>query len=368
MIAVENPIYLIKKLGPQELGSQSERGGDCHRGRYLLISKQPEIQRLFPALSEFELNASALITLKPIWEGSSGVRQYCNYVYHNSKFASSQANGRNEFRIYFPKDLEEKQFFKNDIIILRRDDRAWSEQEGAPTFDYLLDWIRADSDDYDLYKSLFKKQLGRAENYCLHVGCLPDFERRASQVARESGISFAPEIGKRIWNLQKGGVAEKEVPTVPSTSDDSDERIFLSPTEQLVASQFNSSIFHDVVLANYQQTCAVTGEVISYGAWNNLEAAHIHPRCHGGNFLPSNGIAMRRDIHWAFDKGMFYIDENLRVVVAEEVKDSYLYKYNGVEIHPVMKEFRPNPQFLKYHQKHVYKLFLTTGALRPVPS
>ena len=60
----------------------------------------------------------------------------------------------------------------------------------------------------------------------------------------------------------------------------------------------------------------------------NLEVAHIWPRSHQGLYLPSNGIALCRDMHCAFDKGMFTIDDNLKVIVHPDVDSEYLKKYD----------------------------------------
>ena len=62
----------------------------------------------------------------------------------------------------------------------------------------------------------------------------------------------------------------------------------------------------------------------------NLEAAHIKPQAHQGTFLPCNGIAMCRDMHFAFDKGFFCISDDYRVIVSEKLKGNWFYEeYNG---------------------------------------
>lgn len=68
-------------------------------------------------------------------------------------------------------------------------------------------------------------------------------------------------------------------------------------------------------MTGYKQKCAITGNVIQYKSFMNLEAAHIWPRSHKGLYLPSNGIALCRDMHWAFDKGMFTIGDDFKVIV-----------------------------------------------------
>ena len=47
-----------------------------------------------------------------------------------------------------------------------------------------------------------------------------------------------------------------------------------------MASLFNSVSFRDFVMTGYKQKCAITGNVIQYKSFMNLEAAHIWPRSH----------------------------------------------------------------------------------------
>ena len=97
----------------------------------------------------------------------------------------------------------------------------------------------------------------------------------------------------------------------------------------------------------------------------NLEAAHIKPKSHSGSFLPCNGIAMSRDIHWAFDKGMFTINEDYTITVHEELKNTLLNKYDNQKINiPTEDFFKPEKNFLQYHKEKVFGLFKHSGVLR----
>lgn len=117
-------------------------------------------------------------------------------------------------------------------------------------------------------------------------------------------------------------------------------------------------------MTGYKNRCAITGNVIRYGSFMNLEAAHIWPRSHKGLYLPSNGIALCRDMHWAFDKGMFTVDDNLKVIVHPEVESDYLKQYNNKTLYiPENAFFRPDINNLRYHQTHIYGLFKTAGSL-----
>ena len=131
------------------------------------------------------------------------------------------------------------------------------------------------------------------------------------------------------------------------------------------ANLFNSVSFRDFVLLGYQNKCAITNEAIFYDKLINLEAAHIKPKSHYGSFLPCNGIAMSRDIHWAFDKGMFTINDDYTITVHEDVKNTLLSKYDNQKINiPEEDFFKPEKNFLQYHKEKVFGLFKHSGVLR----
>lgn len=122
--------------------------------------------------------------------------------------------------------------------------------------------------------------------------------------------------------------------------------------------------FRDFVMTGYKQKCAITGNVIQYKSFMNLEAAHIWPRSHKGLYLPSNGIALCRDMHWAFDKGMFTIGDDFKIIVHPDVESDYLQQYNNKSLYiPENAFFRPDINNLHYHQTHIYGLFKTSGSL-----
>ena len=84
----------------------------------------------------------------------------------------------------------------------------------------------------------------------------------------------------------------------------------------------------------------LTGNVIQYKSFMNLEAAHIWPRSHKGLYLPSNGIALCRDMHWAFDKGMFTIGDDFKIIVHPDVESDYLQQYNNKSLYSKRKIIR----------------------------
>ena len=99
---------------------------------------------------------------------------------------------------------------------------------------------------------------------------------------------------------------------------------------------------------------------IDYKDLNNLEAAHIIARSAGGGSHPSNGMALERNLHWAFDKGFFTVTDDYKIEVhPEAMKVPYLKSKNGLGIlTPEDSRSKPNKDSLKWHRENVFGIFL----------
>ena len=70
-------------------------------------------------------------------------------------------------------------------------------------------------------------------------------------------------------------------------------------------------------------------------------------------------------MHWAFDRGMFTIDNEYRVNVHIDVKDTLLVKYDKQQIIlPVEDFFKTEKEFLNYHKDNIFGLFKYAGVMR----
>jgi hypothetical protein len=324
--------YYLKKCGFQELGSVGP-DGKANRGRYLLTSMNNEVLEFFPPLSTAQLNDSQLLPIIPLY---SGQKVYCSYVYHNDKFHDSPVNHpRNEYRIYLNKALEgDSHLFETDDIIVMRQ-KVILNEDGTQQTVYLMD--------------LYKKNKSSIYNY---------LDTKIQQYPIRGGYGISEEI---IAEFEQKAAVIGELSVVVDKS--VTERISDTTTEQ-VADLFNPSTFRDFVMVGYNGLCAISGTVISYQNYKNLEAAHIKPKSHGGLFHPNNGIALCRDLHWAFDKGFFSLNDNYEVIVHELTTSDFLRSFNGIKIRiPTDDFFRPNLSNIQYHRNTVFGLFLTTGRL-----
>lgn len=324
--------YYLKKCGYQELGSVGA-DGKPHRGRYLLTSMNKDVLKIFPPLTTAQLNDSALL---PIISLHSNKKVYCNFVYHNDKFHGSTAvHPRNEYRLYLNKGIEEEQLLFNpkDIVVIRKG--KYNEEAIGEQDIYYLDIVKP-FETPELYECLNNVIMNSniSGGYGLYKGIIPEFEEKITHIQKQVEVVVDKSVTEKIEH------------------------------ETTVSSLFSASSFRDFVMVGYKNLCAMTGTVIRSANYMNLEAAHIKPQSHGGLFLPNNGIAFSRDLHWAFDKGFFTLDDSYKIMVHSEIDSEYLKSFNGKTIRvPEDDFFKPNLENIKYHRENVYGLFLRTGRL-----
>jgi hypothetical protein len=312
-------------------------------------------------LSQTNENDATLIVLDVTEFG----RVVLPFVWHNSKRFRNQPNGRDEFRLYIsglqhagmpcpnPEDLvvlepfkvsEENQFndhFKFQVI--RRNDSLYREliQGASPRSNYWEishDWVA------------LTKQTKTEPNEQTDVP-----HRVASVDAVAEYLADEP--------LEAHDAPSEQVSVALDPNDV--ERFLGNTPAEVLAMRISGQTFREVVLASYSGRCAITGKALQVGGHLNVEAAHIQPRAHEGSNLPSNGIALSRDLHWGFDKGAFTLTEDLKVQVHPRLRDTDWQEFDGRPLQvPDHSFFRPSPESIQHHRTRVYGQFVHTGALR----
>lgn len=118
------------------------------------------------------------------------------------------------------------------------------------------------------------------------------------------------------------------------------------------------SFFRSAVLSAYHYRCCITGIAIP----KLLVASHIVPwRADTSNRLnPRNGLCLSMLHDKAFDIGIICLTDDLTVCVSKRYASETdpffrdaLLAYDGKSIN-VPEKFRPNPDFLAYHRKHIF--------------
>ena len=347
--------YLVKKLGHQGLGSITPSRPSPQRGRYLFVPKNSTYLQHLPHLSQTVLNDFQILTIVPLYKNSFE-RNYCTFVYNNDAYHGgggiNNGRGRDEYRIYSNQVLEDNQllFQTHDILVLKP---------------YSLE---INADEINETEQVYFAYLVQAQNSTLYNYLSSEIENsniRGNYAVLEEEIE---EIDNRIDIILNTVAQQTNSFTNNNTGADSvtnNINNFANSSDTSINNLFTSQqMFKDFLNVGYQGLCAITREVISCGQFNNLQAAHIRPRSHGGNYNPSNGILLNRELHWAFDIGCFTILENLTIQVHPAVESAFLQKLDGTYIFiPEIEFFRPAIESLNYHREHIYGAFLNRGRI-----
>lgn len=94
--------------------------------------------------------------------------------------------------------------------------------------------------------------------------------------------------------------------------------------------------FREILLGQYGRRCSVSGIALATRTLAEVEAAHVIPISIGGADEPRNGLALTGTLHWAFDKGLFGVGVDRRVIVPRGVRaipgNSWLDEFSGRKI------------------------------------
>lgn len=346
--------YLVKRLQSQELGSISPDNPRPSRGRYLFMSKDNNFLQYLPHLSQTVLNDFTILTLIPLYKDQFE-RSYCTFVYNNDKFHPELRSGvgkpRNEMRIYSNKSLEDHRllFQAGDILVLKPqmiqiENENHEIEEERVYFTYLAQ--DRESEIYQHLDTSIDESRIRG-NYAVLEEPISEIEDAITALLSTN------ESQTEQFNEENALEVTGNINRISNTSETAIEGLFT-----------NQTIFRNFVQAGYNRRCAITGQVIRCGDFHNLQAAHIHPRSHAGQYTPNNGILMNRDMHWAFDTGCFTINDDYTIRVHPQVESDYLQSFNGQSIRlPEDEFFRPALHNLHYHQNHIYGAFLERGRI-----
>ena len=131
-----------------------------------------------------------------------------------------------------------------------------------------------------------------------------------------------------------------------------------SVTQAFVAQRVGQGFFRRAVLANYDESCCITGIADP----RLLIASHIKPWGVDveNRHNPANGFLLSATFDKAFDCGLITINSDRRVRVSRELRQSpspetraYFEKYDGGPVRPAVR-FDPDLAFLDWHNRYCF--------------
>ena len=127
-----------------------------------------------------------------------------------------------------------------------------------------------------------------------------------------------------------------------------------------VKTRVNQNVFRQIVLANYNRKCAISGIDIL----DLLVASHIIPWSQNEEerLNPENGICLSALYDRAYDKGLIGITEKYKIVLCSEVKNKENMKFypctfgnlNMITLQ-LPQKYLPKKEFLRFHMDTIFR-------------
>jgi putative restriction endonuclease len=180
--------------------------------------------------------------------------------------------------------------------------------------------------------------------------CLADykFRDRAQRILIETEPYFQPEERVALYSMLQIRPAASEIR----------ENQELYKTSVQVGRDARFRI--EVVIVAYKHTCALTGYRMTTLAMESIvDAAHIHQFHNSRNNDPRNGMALSKNAHWQFDRGLWSVNDDYRVLVNREkfreegMAGQRLTDFEGRRISlPDDPRYWPEQDSLEWHRRH----------------
>ncbi|MBD1828880.1 HNH endonuclease [Microcoleus vaginatus GB1-A2] len=136
----------------------------------------------------------------------------------------------------------------------------------------------------------------------------------------------------------------------------------IEPTFYLRKSPVRNAIFRKAVVKAYDYRCALCRlKVMRSLTQKIVDGSHIKPFSQFNDDQVDNGISLCKNHHWAFDQGWFAIDDNYRIIVANDLKEESPNARCMKDFHsetillPTAKQYRPRLESLEWHRLNVFK-------------
>jgi hypothetical protein len=119
--------------------------------------------------------------------------------------------------------------------------------------------------------------------------------------------------------------------------------------------------FREVLLTEYDYTCAICGMKFVVDKLHEAQAGHIVPKNRNGTDDPRNGLTLCRAHHWAFDAGLFTLASDYTIVVSPLVERADSRKFEmaslaGQALHRPQREvILPHATAIEWHQQNVFR-------------
>jgi putative restriction endonuclease len=189
----------------------------------------------------------------------------------------------------------------------------------------------------------------------------------ASQQDRATYAEFGHDwtgLVARAESMWKAEVEQGELDPTPNRLKDKPSEFRFEPyqgastTQALVNQRVGQDFFRRAVLANYEETCCITGIADP----RLLTASHIKPwgKDTDNRHNPANGLLLSATLDRAFDRGLITVDQKRRIHVSRHLRESrsretrdYFQQFEQAPLRSAIR-FDPDPAFLDWHNNNCF--------------
>jgi putative restriction endonuclease len=173
------------------------------------------------------------------------------------------------------------------------------------------------------------------------------FRDRARRILIETEPYFQPEEKIALYSMLQMKPAASEI--------QEDKELYKVSVQTGRDARFRI----EVVVIAYKHSCALTGyRMTTLEMESIVDAAHIHQFHDSRNNDPCNGMALTKNAHWQFDRGLWSLNNDYRVLVNKEkfteegIPGQRLSDFAGRRIFlPDNPRYWPEQQYLEWHRK-----------------
>jgi putative restriction endonuclease len=153
----------------------------------------------------------------------------------------------------------------------------------------------------------------------------------------------------------------REIHSIENILLESAEKNDFSLLNEITDEKKRDRAFSKTIMRLYDYACAACHyRIITENGEACVDAAHIFPFSDSKDDSIGNGISLCKLHHWAFDKGLFSINDNYKIVVAKSFTESgnenfslHILQSKTVLL-PKEKPFRPSISMLRWHRENKF--------------
>jgi putative restriction endonuclease len=158
-------------------------------------------------------------------------------------------------------------------------------------------------------------------------------------------IKLATMLGIKLSDVDLGGVV-----VTPAITEE-------------IAAKGRDIKFRLQIVPLYRYSCALCRlKLLLASGVALVEAAHIHQFSQSRNDDITNGMALCRNHHWAFDQGLWTLDLNYKVSIAQSEfleispnqKELASYQSTHLELSWLPPQYRPSRDSIDWHRNNIY--------------